>query len=163
MHSEEIEMLFVEAEYDLLIEKVLMRCGVFASHGDYEDYRQELRLLLVEELAQATSRQEFLARYYGSRLFGRLVWQMKDIFRKQRRRNEGCGFEEDLLLQLADGRPDPLQQVEEAQRTRDFWELLAEAEREKLSQLLTDRRENQLDRRRRYKFRKALEKKVKLF
>lgn len=163
MSPEEIEVLFEEAEYELLIEKVLMRCGVFASHNDYEDYRQELCLALLEKMGQATSRQVFLADHHGSRLFGWLVWRMKDFFRKGQCQQESCQGADEALFQVASRERSPEAQVEEAQRTQDFWVCLSEGERDKLAQLLADQKEGKLDRRVRYKLRKALEKKLKLF
>jgi len=72
------------ASYERLFYKVLIRAGIFPSHPDFEDYLQELRLMLFERARrypdEGIFRNENEVNY--------LLWRVIDLQRKSNRQKQ---------------------------------------------------------------------------
>ena len=78
----EVEMSRLLGEYTEVINRVLSRGGVFYFHPDYEDYRQELNLVLVQWMQKCPTLLHFLLDYPEERIYQRLLWFLLDLRRQ---------------------------------------------------------------------------------
>jgi DNA-directed RNA polymerase specialized sigma24 family protein len=68
--------------YERLFYKVLIRAGIFPSHPDFEDYLQELRILLFERARLYPNEGLFRSENEINYLFGFMLWRVIDMQRK---------------------------------------------------------------------------------
>ena len=61
---------------------MLIRAGIFPSHPDFEDYLQELRLMLFERARRYPDEGIFRNENEVNYLFGFLLWRVIDLQRK---------------------------------------------------------------------------------
>lgn len=167
MDKSEVCQLIAMYEKDGLLDKVLTRGGIFSSCQEYQDYRQDLQIMLLELIQNAPSQVDFIAEYHGSRLFGKLLWSLKDSRRDQRRRQKLVEVIDEPAEELLYEVPDESLRADELVTTADFWESfqqsLSTKEAEKMQRLLLDGATPCLNRNVRHKYRQALRKKFKLF
>ncbi len=76
------------ASYERLFYKVLIRAGIFPSHPDFEDYLQELRLMLFERARRYPDEGIFRNENEVNYLFGFLLWRVIDLQRKSNRQKQ---------------------------------------------------------------------------
>ncbi|MDV7824390.1 sigma-70 RNA polymerase sigma factor region 4 domain-containing protein [Enterococcus gallinarum] len=76
------------ASYERLFYKVLIRAGIFPSHPDFEDYLQELRLMLFERTRRYPDEGIFRNENEVNYLFGFLLWRVIDLQRKSNRQKQ---------------------------------------------------------------------------
>lgn len=76
------------ASYERLFYKVLIRAGIFPSHPDFEDYLQELRLMLFERARRYSDEGIFRNENEVNYLFGFLLWRVIDLQRKSNRQKQ---------------------------------------------------------------------------
>jgi hypothetical protein len=76
------------ASYERLFYKVLIRAGIFPSHPDFDDYLQELRLLLFERAQRYPEEGIFRNENEVNYLFGFLLWRVIDLQRKGKRHKQ---------------------------------------------------------------------------
>lgn len=76
------------ASYERLFYKVLIRAGIFPSHPDFEDYLQELRLMLFERARKYPDEGIFRNENEVNYLFGFLLWRVIDLQRKSNRQKQ---------------------------------------------------------------------------
>lgn len=76
------------ASYERLFYKVLIRAGIFPSHPDFDDYLQELRLLLFERAQHYPEEGIFRNENEVNYLFGFLLWRVIDLQRKSKRHKQ---------------------------------------------------------------------------
>lgn len=76
------------ASYERLFYKVLIRAGIFPSHPDFEDYLQELRLMLFKRARRYPDEGIFRNENEVNYLFGFLLWRVIDLQRKSNRQKQ---------------------------------------------------------------------------
>lgn len=88
MTQEEMSRLLTE--YASVLDRVLSHGGVFYFHPDYEDYRQELNLLLVQWMQKSPTLLHFLLDYPEEKIYQRLLWYLLDLRRQGRKQVAGA-------------------------------------------------------------------------
>jgi DNA-directed RNA polymerase specialized sigma24 family protein len=112
--------------YERLFYKVLIRAGIFPSHPDFEDYLQELRILLFERARLYPNEGLFRSENEINYLFGFMLWRVIDMQRKngkQKRLIEALETETEEFTYLKE-------EVDNHLLLMQFWEFLKPKERQ---------------------------------
>jgi DNA-directed RNA polymerase specialized sigma24 family protein len=112
--------------YERLFYKVLIRAGIFPSHPDFEDYLQELRILLFERARLYPNEGLFRSENEINYLFGFMLWRVIDMQRKngkQKRLIEALETETEEFTYLKE-------EVDNHLLVMQFWEFLKPKERQ---------------------------------
>lgn len=136
MTNEEMEELF--KEYHGLMFRVLRRGGVFPAHSYFEDYWQELSLVLFQLMKEAPDRIGFLTAYNESWLFSHLLWRLSDIRRYQTRHVKEEVLElpvEELLQTTPEEHLDAATVLERDALLMGFWNSLKPKQQGQLEKL----------------------------
>ncbi|WP_099088243.1 hypothetical protein [Weissella cibaria] len=71
-------------QYELMIRGVLQAGHVYRRSPDFDDYRQELRLMIAERLMAG----ETLTTQHNNELFRWLLWRLRDLQRRSKRHED---------------------------------------------------------------------------
>lgn len=93
----DIEQLYFQ--YEALIYNVLKGCQIYRQHSEYEDYLQELRMALYEELIRINQKNDVI-RHLGGYLRNFLKWKCYNLLRRSDRQLVSV-IEQDHLNQVA--------------------------------------------------------------
>ncbi|MFV0557831.1 MAG: hypothetical protein ACK5MW_04235 [Enterococcus sp.] len=145
--------------YEKLIHQVLRKNQVLSSYSQYDDYLQELRLALYFLAKEFASISEFQAQFNKGYLFNKLSWKLRDLGRKEQRREERLdypeNFDQQLLLTNAH------QQTELNVWVAEVFKELPAKRQQQIVRLLKDQEVPQLSQQMRYYWRKQLKQSIR--
>lgn len=161
MNQEEISRLL--PEYAGVINRVLQGGGVFYNHPDYEDYRQELNLVLFQWMKQSDNLLHFLLEYPEGKIYQRLLWLLLDRRRKDRKQVCGSMEIQELAEWYGDSRQSALEALAQEERFSDCWQSLSASQQNQFWILWDKPRQNKVSRSLLSYYRRQLKKKFKNF
>lgn len=144
-------------KYERLIYKVLSDNRIFLLNPSYQDWEQELKLVLVQLVDSFTSMEQFEQEYPLSYLYRKLKWSLVDLRRKEQKQGHELLQPEEWAAVLA---KDVLIQEDAKLLIEEFYYTLVSKDQEKLQALLGG---NELSRQMRGYYRKSLRKKFQEF
>ncbi|MCD5029685.1 hypothetical protein P7G87_06390 [Enterococcus asini] len=159
----EVEMSRLLGEYTEVINRVLSRGGVFYFHPDYEDYRQELNLVLVQWMQKCPTLLHFLLDYPEEKIYQRLLWFLLDLRRQSRKQVSGAVEVAEVAEVLADTQKSVLQALEDEEHFAACWESLRPSQQRQFWVLLKEPQETGFSRSRLSYYRCQLKKSFKNF
>lgn len=144
-------------KYERLIYKVLSDNRIFLLNPSYQDWEQELKLVLVQLVDSFLSMEQFEQEYPLSYLYRKLKWSLVDLRRKEQKQGHELLQPEEWAAVLA---KDVLIQEDTKLLIEEFYYTLVSKDQEKLHALLGG---NKLSRQMRGYYRKSLRKKFQEF
>lgn len=144
-------------KYERLIYKVLSDNRIFLLNPSYQDWAQELKMVLVQLVDPFTSLEQFEHEYPLSYLYRKLKWSLGDLRRKEQKQGHELLQPEEWATVLA---KDVLIQEDAKLLIEEFYRTLVIKDQAKLRALLG---ENELSRQMRGYYRKSLRKKFQEF